>query len=121
MPDRIINIVVVHMIPSFLKYPRELFFVEKPPVEMVENAWFMASNQLMPKNFKNNISTKVSMQYMIHNLIAVSLIFGVSFSSWIPVASALNKDKEPVGFIIDKSPTPSTMTPSPPSQCIRLL
>jgi len=26
------------MIPSWVKYPIELFFVENPPVEMVENA-----------------------------------------------------------------------------------
>ena len=47
---------------------------------------------------------------------AVSLIFGVSFSTETPVDSALKRVSEPVGLIKVSKPTPKTIIPIPPNQ-----
>ena len=65
-------------------------WVENPPSDTTENPWQIASNQLMPASFSATIAAAVNAQYVSQRALAVSVMRGVSFSSFIgPGVSAL--------------------------------
>lgn len=90
--------------------------VEKPPSETAENAWQIASSQLMPHTRSARMPPSVSRAYTSQSERAVSVMRGASFSSFTgPGASALESCRPPTprsGI----TATATTMTARPPSQ-----
>ena len=73
-----------------LKQPTLVSCVENPPSAIAENAWQIASNQLMPAMRSATTPTAVMARYVNHSALAVSVMRGVSFSSFTgPGVSAL--------------------------------
>ena len=50
--------------PGLFQYPKDSGRVEKPPVEIAVNAWFVASNQSMPATRKHRMPTMVYAAYI---------------------------------------------------------
>ena len=76
MPAKNIKKIMIYSIRGELNSAILPSLVENPPVDVVVNAWLIASKKDMPLNISSIISRKVSPKYIIHNRFAVSFIRG---------------------------------------------
>jgi hypothetical protein len=97
------------------QWAREVSEVEKPPVEIADMAWLIASNRLMPATQKARLPTAVMPTYTSRIDLATMCERGMTFSERSE-DSVWNSRMPPMrsnGRIATAMP----MKPMPPSQC----
>ena len=96
------------------------FLVENPPVEVVVMEWHTASKSDIPPIIRAIVYATVSARYMIPSFLAVSAIFGDSFSLVGPAISAPNIIM-PLNPNRGSSASDMTIIPMPPVHCVSAL
>ena len=92
-------------------------WVEKPPSDMAENAWQMASKGGIPARINAPMQAAEIPAYTSHSALAVSVMRGVSLASFTGPGVSARYICMPPTPSNGRIATASTMMPMPPSQC----